>query len=109
MKARKKLDDKAFMDFCEKRSKKEAKKFQKFIDAVPKQNRYLNPICGDFVKSCQKFLNDRSFLTEKQIEALENFANQDYEDGYDYDCEDDFEPYLGTPIGFIPNFDTPIY
>lgn len=100
-----------FDAWCEQKDKEKSKVFQKYIDNVPKENRYMNPKCDDFVISCQSFLKKTGFLTPKQIKALESWADYDpYFDPRDY--EDDYEDSYSCfeiPRGFIPNFGDPIY
>lgn len=57
---------------------------------------------SEFVRSCQEFFSTKGFLTQKQIEALEDvkapweYDNYDYDYGYDdvhdFDRDDDIDP-----------------
>lgn len=107
---KKKVEIDPFDEWCANKDKDKIKKFQKYIDDVPKENRHMNPKCDEFVISCKGFLKKTGFLTPKQIEALENWANYDpYYDPRDYgEGEDSYNCY-DIPRGFIPNFDDPIF
>lgn len=64
----------AFEKFCKDSRKQKLEDFNLIIQAALKNTQSKNQT--KFILSCEKFLNDREFLSEKQMEALLNISAQ---------------------------------
>jgi hypothetical protein len=108
------VSKKKFEDFVENNRNKRIKEYKFYIkNAKINALIYGNRKIINFVKSCEKYLNERGHLTENQIAALYNIENFDpelYIGWYDYgdygDYDDGFEYCgYGEPYyDYIPNY-----